>query len=121
MPDSVTSLVCRPNIDRRKLMRRFAASALILILAIVCSSAHHYIMAQSPSPPVPPEWQTHAEKTDYRETPRYDETIAYSRKLAAASPLIRFQSFGRSGEGRELPLLVAATGNTFTPQTARKA
>ncbi|HEX8922211.1 MAG TPA: M14 family zinc carboxypeptidase, partial [Pyrinomonadaceae bacterium] len=78
-------------------------------------------IAQSASPPVPPDWQTHAEKTDYRETPRYDETIAYARKLAGASPLLRFKSFGQSGEGRELPLLIAATGNTFTPQAARKA
>jgi hypothetical protein len=78
-------------------------------------------MAQSASPHVPPEWQTLAEKTDYRETPRYDETVAYSRKLAGASPLLRFTNFGQSGEGRALPLLVAASGNTFTPQAARKA
>ncbi|MBA2732070.1 MAG: M14 family metallopeptidase [Acidobacteria bacterium] len=79
------------------------------------------IMAQSTSPPVPSEWQTLAEKTDYRETPRYDETVAYSRKLVAASPLLRFKSFGQSGEGRQLPLLIAASGNSFTPQAARKA
>src|SRR5215210_2022396 len=102
-------------------MLRFIASAFRFLLLFLIPGFQQMIMAQSTSPPVPPAWQTHAEKTDYRETPRYDETIAYSRKLAAASPLIRFQSFGRSGEGRELPLLVAATGNTFTPQTARKA
>lgn len=79
------------------------------------------VMAQSTPPPVPPEWQTRTEKTDYRETPRYDETIAYSRKLASASPLLRFASFGESGEGRSLPLLIAAEGGTFTPQSARKA
>lgn len=78
-------------------------------------------MAQSVSPPAPPEWQTHTEKTDYRETPRYEETIAYSKKLAAASPLIELKSFGQSGEGRMLPLLIAATGGDFTPQAARKA
>lgn len=78
-------------------------------------------MAQNAPPPVPAEWQTHAEKTDYRETPRYVETVAYSRKLADASPLVRYESFGQSGEGRELPLLIAATGDTFTPQAARSA
>ena len=78
-------------------------------------------MAQNRQPPVPAEWQTLAEKTEYRETPRYDETVAYSRKLADASPLIRYESFGKSGEGRDLPLLIAATGNTFTPQAARSA
>lgn len=78
-------------------------------------------MAQSVPPPVPPEWQTHAEKTGYRETPRYDETVAFSQKLAASSPLLRYTDFGTSGEGRALPLLVAASGETFTPDGARRA
>ncbi len=72
-------------------------------------------------PLIPEEWQTHAERTAYRETPRYVETIAYARKLAKASPLIRFESFGKSGEGRDLPLLLAAEGGTFTPEVARAA
>ncbi len=77
--------------------------------------------AQSSAKPVPPEWRTHAEQTDYCETPRYDETVAYCRKLAANSPLIRYVEFGRSGEGRALPLVIAATGDTFTPAGARHA
>jgi murein tripeptide amidase MpaA len=95
--------------------------SLLLLLAIVQFSEHHSVMAQSTTRAVPPEWQTHAEKTDYRETPRYAETIAYSRRLADASPLIRFASFGESGEGRALPLLIAAQGGTFTPAAARRA
>ncbi|HEY0320102.1 MAG TPA: M14 family metallopeptidase [Pyrinomonadaceae bacterium] len=78
-------------------------------------------MTQNASPSVPADWQTRAEKTDYRETPRYDETIAYSRRLDTSSSLIRYQSFGKSGEGRDLPLLIAAEGATFTPEAARKA
>ena len=93
----------------------------VSILSLALLHMNNNAMAQSPTPPVPPEWQTRAEKTDYRETPRYDETIAYSRKLASSSPLIRYQTFGQSGEGRELPLLVAAEGGTFTPQAARRA
>jgi murein tripeptide amidase MpaA len=78
-------------------------------------------MAQNIQQPIPPEWQTRTEKTNYKETPRYDETIAYARKLAAASPLIRVQSFGQSGEGRELPLVIAAKNGTFTPPQAHGA
>ncbi|HEX8458004.1 MAG TPA: M14 family metallopeptidase [Pyrinomonadaceae bacterium] len=78
--------------------------------------------AQSPAPPVPPDWQTHAERTDYRETPRYEETLAYCRKLAAAAPAqIQLTDFGRSGQGRALPLLIASTGKTFTPEASRRA
>ena len=92
-----------------------------LILILLVEPSFHQTMAQSPSPPVPAEWLTHTEKTDYRETPRYDETIAYCRKLAAASPLLRFTDFGQSGEGRALPLLIAAEGGTFTPEAIRSA
>jgi Zinc carboxypeptidase len=102
-------------------MLRLTTTSIRLLLLLTSLGFQQMMMAQSTSPPVPPEWQTRAEKTDYRETPRYDETIAYSRKLADASPLIRFTNFGQSGEGRALPLLIAAGGNTFTPQAARKA
>lgn len=78
-------------------------------------------MNQDSRPRIPAEWQTHAEQTDYRETARYSDTIAYAQRLASASPLLHFESFGKSGEGRELPLLIAAEAETFTPQAARAA
>jgi murein tripeptide amidase MpaA len=102
-------------------MLRFAAFSTRFLWLLLALGSQQMMMAQSTSPPVPPAWQTHAERTDYRETPRYDETIAFAQRLADASPLIRFKSFGESGEGRALPLLIAASGNTFTPQAARKA
>src|SRR2546423_3266957 len=101
-------------------MRSYALISYSLVLFLI-STFSTEIMAQSPSLPVPPEWQTYTERTDYRETPRYEETIAFSKKLAAASNLIRYMTFGRSGEGRDLPLLVAASGGTFTPDAARRA
>lgn len=78
-------------------------------------------MSQNQNPPVPAEWLTHAEKTDYRETPRYAETVRYAQRLDQASSLIQYQTFGTSGEGRDLPLLVATEGETFTPESARHA
>src|SRR5678815_449033 len=64
-------------------------------------------------------WATHAEQTDFRETPSYADTIEFCRRLAAASPVIEFQSFGKSGQGRELPLLIASETQAFTPPTAK--
>lgn len=78
-------------------------------------------MNQKSRPPIPSEWQTHAEQTDYRETAPYSETIAYAQQLAGASPVLQFESFGKSGEGRDLPLLIGTEGETFTPQAARAA
>ncbi len=68
---------------------------------------------------IPPEWRTHAESTDYRETPSYSDTVAFARRLAHASPSIHYEYFGFSGEGRELPLVIASETQTFTPDAAR--
>jgi hypothetical protein len=68
---------------------------------------------------IPPEWRTHAELTDYRETPSYDDTVAFARRLAHASPAIDYESFGFSGEGRELPLIIATEAGAFTPEAAQ--
>src|SRR4029078_2808935 len=68
---------------------------------------------------IPPEWRTHAESTDYRETPNYDDTIAFARRLAHASPSIECESFGFSAQGRELPLEFASKKGTFPPAPAK--
>ena len=92
-----------------------------LLIATTALSLDEETHAQSQSPSVPAEWLTHAERTDYRETPTYADTVAYARRLDQHSPWIRMTSFGRSGEGRELFLLVAAKGDAFTPEAARKS
>jgi hypothetical protein len=71
------------------------------------------------SSPAPADWLTKAEKTDFLETPRYDETAAYCRRLAEASPWISCQSFGKSPEGRDLLLVIASNDQAFTPEAAR--
>src|SRR5829696_7327196 len=68
---------------------------------------------------IPPEWRTHAEITDYCETPNYADTVAFAKRLSEASPAIEYQTFGRSGQGRELPLLIASESGTFTPEAAQ--
>jgi zinc carboxypeptidase len=65
--------------------------------------------------------QTHAETTNYRQTPNYADTIAFAKDLANASPAIEYRGFGHSGQGRELPLLIASETQTFTPEAARAA
>ncbi|MGD2109592.1 MAG: M14 family metallopeptidase [Phycisphaerae bacterium] len=97
--------------------------------SISCGFAGANIMAQepgaaapaNPSANVPAEWLTKAEQTAFRETPRYDETMAYARRLASTSEWIDFQSFGTSPEGRDMGLLVASKDNAFTPAAARRS
>lgn len=77
--------------------------------------------AQSESTNATREWQTLAEQTDYQKSWRYAETIAFAQKLDQASEKIVYQSFGKSGEGRDLPLLVVAENNDLTPEKAKKS
>src|SRR4030095_6160264 len=66
----------------------------------------------------PAEWQKHAEKTNDQQTPKYDDTIAYAKKLAQASPFIEYRTFGQSGRGRDLPLLIASESGALSPTAA---
>ena len=50
--------------------------------------------------------QTRAERTAYEETSRYDDVRAFIDALARQTPRIRVEMFGKSEEGRDLPLLV---------------
>jgi hypothetical protein len=77
--------------------------------------------AQSESQSVPKEWQTLAEQTDYRKSWNYADTIRFAQKLDKASDKIVYKSFGKSGEGRDLPLLIVAGDKEFTPEAARKS
>ena len=68
---------------------------------------------------IPASWQTRAERSGYRLTGDYDETIRFCRALAAASQWVHFESYGTSGQGRDLPLLVVSKEKAFTPEAAR--
>jgi len=52
------------------------------------------------------DWQTVYEKSATLETPRYKQTIEYCRKLAKGSKMITYTNFGKSPQGRDLPLLI---------------
>ncbi len=52
------------------------------------------------------QWLTRPERTDYAETSRYDEVMAYMKQMAAANPNIHLTTYGYTTEGRPLPLAV---------------
>jgi murein tripeptide amidase MpaA len=65
-------------------------------------------------------WITPSEKTGLTETPSYDETIAYLKKLGKASPLLSLQEFGHTAQGRPLYVVIAARDRAFDPEALRK-
>lgn len=68
---------------------------------------------------IPALWLTRAERSGWRETAGYDETMRYCRQLEAASRWIKLATYGTSGQGRELPLLIVSKDRAFTPEAAR--
>ncbi|MBI9052934.1 MAG: M14 family metallopeptidase [Bacteroidales bacterium] len=67
------------------------------------------------------DWITHYEKSNFLETPRYKQTIEYSKQLAKSSNIIKYESFGSSVQGRDLPLLIVDKNQNFTPESVKKS
>jgi hypothetical protein len=67
----------------------------------------------------PKDLLTLAEKTDYRETARYDESLALARRMEKASPWIKVVTFGKTPQGRDLFAVIVSKDRAFTPGAAK--
>ena len=70
--------------------------------------------------PASDPWVTPSEATQFRTTPRYDETVAYLNRLVKASPNLKMISLGKSAEGRDVWMVIASKERAFTPEALRK-
>jgi hypothetical protein len=90
-------------------MKRPIILCIAFLIPLFASAAGEY----------PKEWLTVAEKSDFRATSSYDQTMAYLLRLEAEAPeTIRVGDFGRSGQGRPLPLVIVSADGAFTPEAA---
>jgi hypothetical protein len=65
---------------------------------------------------------TRAERTDYRETSRYDDVMALVREVVAASPrTMHLTTFGYTFEGKPLPLVVVGNVAAATPEAVKQS
>jgi murein tripeptide amidase MpaA len=63
-----------------------------------------------------PDWRTPAEIGDYRATPDYAETVSYLERIASANPTqVKIENFGKTGEGRDLKIVIASKDGVFDP------
>jgi murein tripeptide amidase MpaA len=85
-------------------------------LALLCA----FTFAQTAAAPAQERFVTRAEATDYRETPRYDETIDYLRVLEAGSRWVRLETFGTTPEGRPMYVVIVSKTRAFTPESVRR-
>ncbi|MFP4543343.1 MAG: M14 family metallopeptidase [Bacteroidota bacterium] len=80
---------------------KYAIAALLVLISLSVADAG--------------EWDTHYEKSGFVATPTYEQTLEYSKKLAAASEKLQYMSFGQSSLGYDLPLLIYSPKGKFTP------
>ena len=85
-----------------------------MLLAVLAAAASPDVKVR-----VPDEWRTLAEQTDFRKTPRYDETMDYFRRLAGKSPMVSMTAFGSTAQGRDLNLLVVDRDGLTDPSEVR--
>lgn len=52
------------------------------------------------------DWNTDYEKSGFRETPRYNQTIDFCQRLANASPMAALVNLGVSPGGKEIPMMI---------------
>lgn len=95
-------------------------AAAFLLSLFLCSLA--IAQKAGPAAPASADWRTPAEISDYRTTPRYDETMAYVRRVAAAAPRqVKITTFGRTDEGRDLIAVIVSKDGVFDPAALHKA
>src|SRR5688572_7978991 len=66
------------------------------------------------------DMRTRAEISNYEETSTYADVMRVIDGLVATSPLVHTESFGKTEEGRDLPLMVISDPKVATPAAARK-
>ena len=80
------------------------------------------LLALSYSASAQTDWQTPTERSGYRTTPRYDETMAYIRRVAAAAPKqVTIEQFGETAGGYPLYSVIVSKDGVRTPQAAHQA
>jgi hypothetical protein len=89
--------------------------------ALLAAAALAATLSADAQEPVPEACLTVAERSDFRATSSYDETVDLLQRIAAASPAIHLDSFGVSAMGRPMPLVVVSTDHAFTPAGASAA
>ncbi|HWQ36605.1 MAG TPA: M14 family metallopeptidase [Blastocatellia bacterium] len=65
--------------------------------------------------------KTRAELSGYEETTRYAEVISFINELQRRTDKLRVESFGKTEEGRELPLMIFADPPVSQPREARES
>jgi len=96
----------RPRFSDAQSGQRFALAALALATLLLSGGELHAQASRSARVSGSNAWLTRPERTDYAETSRYDDVMAYMKQMAAVNPQIHLTTYGYTYEGKPLPLAV---------------
>lgn len=65
-------------------------------------------------------WLTCFEKSNYLESPDYENTLKYFQKFADKTPFVKIKTIGTTPQGRELKVIIVSKDKAFTPEQAKK-
>ena len=84
------------------MFRKILISAAAMGLVVVSSRAQQ---SQSLA-----DLKTTAEASGYQSTSSYEDVVRFMKAVDAASPLVHYTTYGKTSEGRDMPLAVVGTG-----------
>jgi hypothetical protein len=124
-------LFLRPRVPRRReSMKRSVLLAVVALISLgVVSATEPTPEPDALLPPLSPwsgasealiaaqddPWITPAESSGLTDSPDYETTFAWLRKLVAASPKLKMASLGKSHEGRDLWAIIASKDGAASP------
>ena len=89
-------------------------------LLTICALMFLMSTACTTTKPSPEELITLVEQTDFVQTPKAEQTMAYFQKLADYSPMVNLSTFGQSAQGRDLVAVVLDKDGLQDPEKIRK-
>lgn len=101
-------------VSRLPLSETRASATALLPPELPWNGASRALIAKAGDP-----WVTPAEASGLTTTPRYDETVAWLRRLEAADDRVALISLGRSPEGRDIWLVSVTAEGATTPAALR--
>jgi hypothetical protein len=100
---------------------RNAAFADAVALALLAAPLAAQRPAAGAARPGGPLLLTRPERTDYRETSRYEDVMTFLREITRGQRRMHLTTMGYTGETREIPLVVVGDVADASPETVRRS